>query len=96
MIEIGIILAEAIASYLKTETNSKAGRLNLALCVVLGLFAFFICVPTLAALLIRAFLFENTPGWVWGIPFASFVIVAIVGYGSYIVIPKAPADWSEQ
>ena len=95
MSEFWKILADGIASYIKSETNSLAGKLNLALCVLLALVAVVTCAPSMAIIAIRAFFKVPFPDWVYAMPLVALIIVAIAAMMSYVMIPKQPLDWNK-
>lgn len=96
MSEFGRILAAGIAAYLASETNSPAGKLNLALCVLLGVLAVATCVPSVVVIAIRAFFKVQFPDWVYAIPLMAFIIVVFAAMMSYVMIPKQPLDWDRR
>ena len=88
------MLAGIFAAYIESETNSPAGRLNLALCVWLGLVAIVMCAPSVIVVLARIIFGQRfSPTGYTPIPLIAFISLAIVAVMSYVMLPKRPSDW---
>ena len=87
------VLADVFVAYFESETNSSAGKLNLALCVLLGAVAIASCVPSVIVVLARIILAHDLPSWIYAVPLIAFIVLAVAAIASYAMLPKRPSDW---
>ena len=79
-----------IIDYIRNEKNSDIGRANLGLVILLIAILPIIVVPSWAIAALRLFTTNPLPSWIWALPLAGFIAVALVGYLSLKMIPREP------
>ena len=77
-----------VFEYLKAETSSTVGKLNLALVVLLLVFGIPMCIPPILVTVLRMAFKTEFPAWVYAIPLVAFVSVCIVAVTSLFLIYK--------
>lgn len=87
------MLAGIFAAYVESETNSPGGKLNLVLCLWLGIVAVASCVPSIIVILARIIFDRDMPDWVYAVPLFAFLALVVAAVMSYVMLPKRPSDW---
>ena len=74
--------------YIRTETNSSVGRLNLVLVVILACLAVASLVPPALLTILRIVFQTSFPDWVYAIPGVAFGALCVVAVISLLLVYK--------
>lgn len=76
------------SEYIRTETNSSVGKLNLILVVILACLTVVALVPPALVTILRIVFQTSFPDWVYAIPVVAFVALCVVAVISLFLVCK--------